>query len=139
MQTICLTRCTSVDAPVEFVIEVLSDARQLPRWAPAFARRVHLEGDHWVAESAGGGRTPVTLRSSPQFGTIDVLVTEAPPIGAYMRAISNGARSELVLSLLVRYPEQPGSLARQQEILGDELRAARFLLESRTPTRQLGS
>ena len=82
-----VTRGTSVDAPVEVVIEVLSDARQLPHWAPAFARRVRLEGDHWVAESADGARTPVTMRSSPQFGTIDVLVTEAPPIGAYMRAI----------------------------------------------------
>ncbi len=128
-----------MDAPVEVVIEVLSDARQLPHWAPAFARRVRLEGDHWVAESADGAPTPVTLRSSLQFGTIDVLVTEAPPIGAYMRAIGNGAGSELVLSLLIRYPEQPSSLARQQEILGDELRAARYLVESRTPTRQLGS
>ena len=101
----------------------------MPGRAPGFARHVWPDGDQWIAEAANGTRTRFTLRTSPEHGTVDVLVTQAPPLGAYLRVLGNGTGSELVLTLLVPDPEDAAAVTRQQQIVDDELRAARDLAE----------
>jgi hypothetical protein len=127
---ICVTRTISIKAPPEAVIGVLSDARQLPSWAPRFARRVVRESGQWVAEAEDGTRIPVALRASREHGTVDVLVTSAPPRGAYMRVLGNGEGSELILSVM--FAGDTDAIARQRQVADDELRAVRNLAEGRT-------
>jgi hypothetical protein len=130
MHMICLTQTISIKASPETVISLLSDARQLPAWAPRFARRVMPEGDQWVAEADDGTRIPVTLRASREHGTVDVLRTQAPPRGAYMRVLDNGEGSELILSVM--FTGDASAIARQQQVADDELRAVRDLAERGT-------
>jgi len=129
---VCVTQAISVKAPAEAVISLLSDVHQLPDWAPSFARRVLPEGGQWVAEAHDGTRTPVTVRASREHGTVDVLVTQAPPRGAYMRVLGNGDGSELILSVM--FPGAGGTvaIARQGQIVEQELRAVRDLAERGT-------
>lgn len=129
MHTISLTGSISIGAPPEAVISLLGDPPRLPSWAPAFARRVLPDGGRWIVEAADGTRTPVTFRISPEHGTVDVLVTQAPPRGAYLRVLGHGRGSELVLTVIVPDPGDPAAAARQQQALDDELRAARDLAE----------
>jgi hypothetical protein len=80
----------------------------------------------------GGTRTPIAIRTAPDHGTVDVLVTQAPPRGAYLRVLGNGGGSELVLTLLVPDPGEASAMTRQQQVLDDELRTVRDLAEGRT-------
>jgi hypothetical protein len=130
MHMMCLTRTISIEARPETVISLLCDARQLPNWAPRFARRVLPEGGQWVAEADDGTRIPVAFRASREHGTVDVLVTQAPPRGAYMRVLGNGSGSELILSVM--FPGDAAAIARQRRVADDELRAVRDLAEGRT-------
>jgi hypothetical protein len=130
MHMICVTRTISIEVRPEAVIDILSDARQLPGWAPGFARRVLPEGGQWVAEADDGTRIPFALRASREHGTVDVLRTQAPPRGAYMRVLGNGGGSELILSIM--FPGGADAIARQQQVADDELRAVRDLAEGRT-------
>jgi hypothetical protein len=135
MRTICLVRSISIEAAPEAVIGLLSDARQLPNWAPRFARHVLPEGDQWVVEADDGTRTPIALRASHGHGTVDVLLTQSPPCGAYMRALDSGTGSELVLALVFPDPREEGAVVRQQQVVDDELRAVRDLAEATTAAR----
>lgn len=84
-------------------------------------------------EVGDGTRTRIALRASPDHGTVDVLVIQAPPRGAYLRVLGNGGGSELVLTLLVPDPGEAAAMTRQQQVLDGELRAVRDLAEGRTP------
>ena len=43
------TRQITIDATPENVLDVVGDARTLPRWAPNFATPVEPAGEHWLA------------------------------------------------------------------------------------------
>ncbi len=83
MHTITVTRSIPIAGSPEAVISLSGDPRQLPRWAPGFARRVLPHGEQWIAEAADGTRTRVTLRASPEGGTVDVLGNGTRPRGVY--------------------------------------------------------
>lgn len=134
MHTISLTGSIFIAAPPDAVISLIGDARQLPVWAPGFARHVRPDGGQWIAEADDGTRTRIALRTAPDHGTVDILVTQAPPRGAYLRVLGNGDGSELVLTLLAPDPGEATGMTRQQQVLDDELRAVRDLAEGRTPT-----
>lgn len=134
MHTISLTGSIFIAAPPEAVISLLGDARQLPFWAPGFARHVQPEGGQWIAEASDGTRTRFAIRTAPDQGTVDILVSQALPRGAYLRVLGNGGGTELVLALLVPDPGETAARTRQQQVLQDELRNVRDLAEGATPT-----
>jgi hypothetical protein len=80
------TQSISIDVPAEAVLDLVADARALPRWAPAFARAVRSAGaDHWLADT-GEREVRMRVRVSREHGTVDFLLPGAEE-GAFSRVI----------------------------------------------------
>ena len=122
MQSVAVSRSREIAAPPSRVLEILEDPHQLPRWAPGFAREVRQEGDRWVAVHPLGFDLPFTLRVSREHGTADVIVSETPPRGAYLRALPTGTGCHLALSIVVPVADGVDE-AGQIDVADSELRA----------------
>src|SRR4051794_3529999 len=68
------TRSISIQAPPATVLDVVGDARTLPRWAPNFAESVRAEGDYWRVND----ELLINLRVERELGTVDILRVERP-------------------------------------------------------------
>lgn len=134
MHTISLgraeTRSISIAAPPETVLELLSDARRLPDWAPAFARAVEPVGHDWLIDS-GAGQLRVRVRVSLEHGTVDLLRTADPSRGARMRVLSNEDGSEFLFTLIFPGGADDNSVAQQMKTVEAELRTVRDLCEAK--------
>ena len=122
MQTIVVSRSVEIDAGKGEVMAVIGDARQLPAWAPGFAREVRRAGDGWVSTHPSGFDLPFELKVDAESGTADVVVTSSPPRGAYLRALETGTGCHLTLTIIVPAADGAGE-AGQQEVAEAELRA----------------
>jgi uncharacterized protein YndB with AHSA1/START domain len=135
MHTITLgraeTRSISIAAPPETVLELLSDARRLPDWAPAFALAVEPTGQDWLIDS-GAGQFRLRVRVSPEHGTIDLLRPNDPSRGARMRVLSNEDGSEVLFTLIFPAGADNKSIAQQMTTVEAELRTVRDLCETRS-------
>jgi hypothetical protein len=100
------TLSVSIAAAPGDVYRFVSNAENLPAWAPAFCKSVVRSGDAWSVEAADGQR--VTLRFAPDnpFGVLDHDVTLAPGAVVHvpMRVVSNGQGSELLFTLFRAAP-----------------------------------
>jgi len=122
MQSVAVSRSLEIDAAPSKVLEILQDPDQLPRWAPGFAREVRQEGEVWIAAHPLGFDLPFTLRVNREHGTADVIVSETPPRGAYLRALATGTGCHLTLTIVV--PAADGvDEAGQVDVAEAELRA----------------
>ena len=134
MHTISLghaeTRSISIAAPPETVLELLSDARRLPDWAPAFARTVEPAGRDWLIDS-GAGQLRVRVRVSEEHGTVDLLRPDDPSRGARMRVLSNEDGSEFLFTLIFPAAADDKSIAQQMTTVEAELRTVRDLCEAK--------
>jgi hypothetical protein len=134
MHTISLgraeTRSISIAAPPETVLELLSDARRLPDWAPAFARGVEPAGQDWLIDS-GAGQLRVRVRVSLEHGTVDLLRPDDPSRGARMRVLSNEDGSEFLFTLIFPAAADDKSIAQQMTTVEAELRTVRDLCEAK--------
>jgi uncharacterized protein YndB with AHSA1/START domain len=133
MHTISLghaeTRSIAIAAPPETVLELLSDARRLPDWAPAFARAVEPAGRDWLIDS-GAGQLRVRVRVSEEHGTVDLLRPDDPSRGARMRVLSNEDGSEFLFTLIFPAAADEKSIAQQMTTVEAELRTVRDLCEA---------
>jgi hypothetical protein len=133
MHTISLghaeTRSIAIAAPPETVLELLSDARRLPDWAPAFARAVEPAGRDWLIDS-GAGQLRVRVRVSEEHGTVDLLRPDDPGRGARMRVLSNEDGSEFLFTLIFPAAADEKSIAQQMTTVEAELRTVRDLCEA---------
>ena len=103
------TRSISIQAPPDVVLDVVGDARTLPRWAPNFASTIRQEGEHWLVNE----ELLIDLRVVRELGTVDILRAERPPLGAYTRVMPNGEGSEYQFTLFFpRRPTRPPSRSR---------------------------
>jgi hypothetical protein len=134
MHTISLghaeTRSISIAAPPETVLELLSDARRLPDWAPAFARAVEPAGQDWLIDS-GAGQLRVRVQVSEEHGTVDLLRPDDPSRGARMRVLSNEDGSEFLFTLIFPAAADDKSIAQQMTTVEAELRTVRDLCEAK--------
>src|SRR6266550_1974227 len=48
------TQAISIQAPPELVLDLIAEPRNLPRWAPDFARAVRPEGELWIVDTGEG-------------------------------------------------------------------------------------
>jgi polyketide cyclase/dehydrase/lipid transport protein len=119
------TRSISIQAPPEAVLDVVGDARMLPRWAPNFAETVRAEGDYWRVND----ELLINLRVVRELGTVDILRVERPPTGAYSRVIPNGDGSEYQFTLFFPDSADESVITRQMTVVEEELRAVRALCE----------
>lgn len=124
------TRSISIAAPPEAVLNVVGQAQNLPRWAPAFARTVRRDGDAWIVAGDDGEDLRVRVRVSREFGTLDLLSADAPSRGAFARVIPNGEGSEFVFTLFFPDGVEEVVVARQMAVVEDELAAVRELVEA---------
>src|SRR4051794_38434005 len=71
------TRSISIQAPPDAVLDFVGDARTLPRWAPAFARAVRPDGEHWLVDT-GGEERRTALPGSRGRGTPGIAAAAGP-------------------------------------------------------------
>jgi Polyketide cyclase / dehydrase and lipid transport len=125
------THSISIDAPVDAVLDLISDATRLPRWAPAFARSVRRDGDAWVAEAAGGEKR-IRVRVSREHGTVDYLRAGTPPgvdVGAFARVIPNGGGAEMLFTLFFADGTPERDVEDARAVVAVELQTVRALCE----------
>jgi hypothetical protein len=119
------TRQISIKAEPAKVLELVGDARALPRWAPNFATTVEPDGEHWLVN----GELGIDLRVDRELGTADILRTRDPRTGAYSRVIPNGEGSEFLFTLFFPEGTEDAAVARQMAVVEEELRTIRALCE----------
>jgi hypothetical protein len=99
------TLSLSIDAPFKKAYDYISDAANLPAWAPGFFHSVERVNGKWVAKTTAG---PVGIRFADRnpFGILDhyVTVDSGPETANPMRLIPNGTGCELLFTLF-RTPE----------------------------------
>jgi hypothetical protein len=99
------TLSLSIDAPLKKAYDYISDAANLPAWAPGFFLSVERVEGKWVAKTTVG---PVGIRFADRnpFGILDhyVTVESGPETANPMRLIPNGTGCELLFTLF-RTPE----------------------------------
>jgi Polyketide cyclase / dehydrase and lipid transport len=123
------TRSISIAAPPAGVLAVVADPRRLPEWAPAFARGVQPDGDDWLIDT-GEGQARITVRVSPEHGTVDLLRATDPTRGAFSRVVHNHDGSEYVFTLFFPDGTAETAISRQMATVEAELEAVRTLAEA---------
>lgn len=116
------TRTRSIAAPPSSVLDVLADAHNLPRWAPAFARGIRAHGDHWLIDTGAEERL-VDLRIARAQGTVDLVSTTDPRRGAFLRVLPNALGSECLFTLFFADGTPEEAVDAQMATVEEELRA----------------
>src|SRR4051812_27854609 len=119
------TRQISIEAAPDQVLDVVGDARTLPRWAPKFATTIRPDGEHWVVNE----ELTVDVHVDRAHGTVDIVSPADPRLGAFTRVVPNGAGSEYLFTLF--FPEAAGedAIATQMAVVEEELCAMRALAQ----------
>jgi uncharacterized protein YndB with AHSA1/START domain len=123
------TRGISIAAPPATVLALVGDPRRLPEWAPAFARGVRPDGDDWLIDS-GEGEARITVRVSPEHGTVDILDPTDPTRGAFSRVVHNHDGSEYLFTLFFPDGTPEAVISRQMGTVEDELQAVRAICQA---------
>ena len=124
------TRSISIAASPATVLDLLSDPRRLPDWAPAFASAVQPDGQEWIVDS-GGAQLRIRVQASLDHGTVDLLRPEAPGRGARMRVLHNEHGSEFVFTLIFPVGIAKDAIGSQMAAVESELRTVRDACEAR--------
>jgi hypothetical protein len=122
------TRAITIDAPPDAVLDLVSDPYRLPRWAPRFARAVRPAGDDWLVDN-GERELLITVRSSREHGTLDLLAAADPRRGAFSRVLPHGSGSEYLFTLFFPADTPEAAVAQQMAGVQDELQTVRTLCE----------
>ena len=125
------TQAVSIAAPPSAVIDLVSNAAELPRWAAAFARAVQVDGDDWIVDT-GEGQVRLSVRVSREHGTVDFLLADALPgreIGAFSRVVPNGCGSTFVFTQFFADDMGEAEAEDQRAVTAVELQTVRALCE----------
>ena len=124
------TVSVSVDRAPGVVYAYASDPRNLPAWAPGFAKSVRDDGDDWVVETADG---PVRIAFAPEngFGVLDHRITgdDGLDVLSPMRVIANDDGSEVLFTLFHREGMTDDEFSRDLALVESDLLTLRRLLE----------
>ena len=123
------TRSISIQAPPDAVLDFVGDARTLPRWAPAFARAVRPDGEHWLVDT-GAEERRIALRVSRERGTVDIVAAADPRVGVFTRVLGNGEGSEYLFTQFFADGTSEEAVARQVAVVEGELRTVRDACEA---------
>lgn len=134
------TQTISIKAPRGVVFDFVADPRNLPRWAPDFAREVRAEDDVWIVETDAGEELTIRVRASREHGTVDFLAAAAPEgveLGAFSRVVSNGEGSEFMFTRFFADEISPAEVERERGVVREELLSVLAACERPTAGRQL--
>lgn len=124
------TLSVSVDRPPAQVHAYVVDARNLPEWAPGFARSVRPDGDRWVVETADGPVRVQFVEPNP-YGVADHRVTaDGLEVVMSARVVPNGDGSEVVFTVLRPAGTSDEDFARDVALVEQDLRTLRDRLEA---------
>ncbi len=125
-----LTVSVTIAARPDAVVAYVRDPRNLPAWAPGFARSVHHDGTTWVVQTADG---PVGLAFAPDngFGVVDHRVT-GPGVDVTnpMRVLANGDHAEVLFTLFQAVGAADEDFERDVRLVQGDLRTLQRLLET---------
>jgi hypothetical protein len=122
------TRSIAIDAPPDKVHRFISDATNIPRWAPAFATAIRPNDNHWVATTERG-EAEIIVASNPDSGTLDILDAADPTRGAFVRVISNGPGSEVLFTLFFALDTPEQAVTAQMTVVDGELASIKQLTQ----------
>jgi len=96
------TLTLSIDAPYQKVYDFISDAANLPKWAPGFFLSIERVEGKWIAETTIG-KVGFRFADRNPFGVLDhyVSVESGPESANPMRLIPNGTGCELLFTLFM--------------------------------------
>jgi carbon monoxide dehydrogenase subunit G len=117
-----VTQTIAIDAPPDAVVDFVGDLRNLPRWAPGFARSVRADGDGWIVDT-GEREIRRHIPVSREHGTVDFVAEPGAAHGLFTRVVGNGDGSQLTFTFVGDGSEH------QRAILAGELETIRSLLE----------
>lgn len=130
MQTSCThhaeTRTISIAADPGAVFDFVADPNNLPRWAPKFALAVRPEGEDWLVDQ-GEAEVRITVRVSPEHGTVDLLSAADRRRGAFSRVVPNGDGSEYLFTLFFSAGTDRAAIDAQMAVVEEELRTIRAI------------
>lgn len=122
------TQSIEIDADRDAVLELLSDPRQLPEWAPAFADTISGDAQAGWRATKDGQDVEFRVVSRRDAGTVDFLREVAPGRqgGAYLRVVPRpGGGAVIVMTLPLSPGIDPAAVA---ATLRDELDALARLI-----------
>jgi hypothetical protein len=123
------TRTISIAGSPRDVLDFVADPRNLPRWAPNFARAVHPSGEDWLVDQ-DGAQVRISVRVSRDAGTVDLLAATDHTRGAFTRVLPNVNGSEYSFTLFFVSGVDETAIARQMAVVEAELKAVRALCET---------
>jgi hypothetical protein len=93
----------TIDAPVEAVVTVAGDPKQLPRWAAGLSAGIRLESGRWLTDSPLG-TIEVKYVGPTEWGILDhdVTLPDQTVVHNPLRVLRNDRGSEVVFSLFKR-------------------------------------
>ena len=118
-----VTGSIETDANPEAILEVLSDPRRLPKWAPGFADRIETDETGRWNVTKGDKTFPIDVVEVASARTVDYLREVAPgkKAGAFIRVLPRLRGGSVIVMTL---PIVPGTSAEETTaILDDELQA----------------
>jgi hypothetical protein len=121
-----VTETISIQAPPDAVLDLVGDPRNLPRWAPGFARAVRADGDGWIVDTPSGRELRRHIPVSREHGTVDYLAAPGATRGLFTRVVPNGDGSQLTFTFVLADGADPDA---QRAILASELDAVKRLCE----------
>jgi hypothetical protein len=123
------TRSITIAAEPRAVLRFVADPVNLPRWAPGFAPAVHERDGSWFV-AGDRGEFEIVVLASDELGVFDLWPMADPRRGIRTRVIANGDGSEYVLTLLLDDDIDAAARARQIDVVQQELRTVRALLDT---------
>jgi hypothetical protein len=122
------TRSLGIAATPEAVHAYVSDGRNLPEWAPAFAPSIRPSDGSWVV-TRGEVEFPIDVPAEPSSGTVDFVAASDHARGLFARVLPNGEGAELTFTIMFT-PDTPEDVVAAQMItLETELAAIRVACE----------
>jgi hypothetical protein len=125
------TLSLSIDAPFQKAYDYISDAANLPKWAPGFFLSMKPVDGKWIAETTIG---PVGFRFAERnpFGVLDHYVKPEsdPETANFMRLIPNGSGCELLFTLFRTGEMTEAQFQEDAETVLKDLRNLKAILES---------
>lgn len=127
------TLTVSIDRPPARVQAFITDPRNLPAWAHGLGKSVRCEAEQWFV-STTEGEVQIRFAEPNPFGVIDHWVRISPELEIHvpMRVLTNGAGSEVLLTLFQPATMSADKFAADIQLVEQDLRRLKQVLENQT-------
>jgi hypothetical protein len=125
------TVSVSIDRDPDAVCRYVRDPRNLPHWAPGFAKAVREDTGGWVVETAGGP-VRVAFAADNVLGVLDHRVTDDQGLDVLnpMRVIANADGAEVLFTVFRPVGTSDDRFRRDLGLVEADLLTLKRVLES---------